>query len=93
MYVKQPFGFEDSFHPYYVFKLNKLLYGLKQAPRAWLKRLQKKLLENGFQKGKVNNTLFRKTIKNDILIVQVYIDDIIFGSTNAFLCQEFEGEW
>lgn len=87
MYVKQPYGFEDSIHIDYVFKLKKSLYGLKQAPRVWYERLSKFLLENGFQKGKLNTTLFIKTLKNYILIVQVYVNDMIFGSTNAFLCQ------
>lgn len=89
VYVKQPLGFEDSVHLDYVFRLKKSLYRLKQAPRAWCARLSKFLLENGFQKGQVDITLFTKTLKNDILIVQVYVDDIIFGSTNAFLFQEF----
>jgi hypothetical protein len=72
-----------------VCKLRKALYGLKQAPRAWYERLSIFLLENGFEKGHVDNTLFRKTLKTDILIVQIYVDDIIFGSTNASLCKSF----
>lgn len=89
MHVKQPPRLEDPVHLNYVFKLNKSLYGLKQALRAWYERLVNFMLENGFYKRKVDTTFFRKTLKNDILIVQVYVDDIIFGSTNAFLCQEF----
>lgn len=73
----------------HVFKLKKSLYGLKQAPRAWYERLSNFRLENGFQKGQVNTTLFRKTLKNEILIFQVNVDDIIFCSTNATLCKEF----
>lgn len=76
-------------HPYYVFKLKKLLYGLKQAPRASYERLSNFLLENGFQKGQVDSTLFKITLDNDFLVFQVYVDDIIFGLTNVFLCQEF----
>ncbi|KAK2451190.1 putative mitochondrial protein [Trifolium repens] len=89
VYVKQPPGFEDLKNPDYVFKLKKSLYGLKQAPRAWYERLSNFLLENGFQKGQIDNTLFRKTTKKDILIIQIYVDDIIFGSTNASLCKNF----
>lgn len=87
--MKQQPGFEDSIHPDYFFKLKKSLNGLKQAPRAWYERLSNFLLENGFQRGKVDTILFKNTLKNDILIVQFYVNDIIFGSTNAFLCQEF----
>ena len=58
------------------------MYGLKQAPRAWYERLSTFLLSNGFAKGKINTTLFTKHVKNDILIVQIYVDDIIFDSTN-----------
>lgn len=89
IYVKQSSGFEDSVHPYYIFRLKKSLYGLKQTSRAWYERLSNFLLVNGFQKGKVDTTFFIKTLKNDILIIQVYVDDIIFGSTNVFLCKEF----
>ncbi|WJX51639.1 hypothetical protein P8452_37816 [Trifolium repens] len=89
VYVKQPPGFEDLKNPDYVYKLKKSLYGLKQAPRAWYERLSNFLLENGFQKGQIDNTLFRKTTKKDILIIQIYVDDIIFGSTNASLCKSF----
>ena len=62
--------------------LTKALYGLKQAPRAWYERLSSFLISNGFNKGKVDTTLFTKHVKNEILIVQIYVDDIIFGSTN-----------
>ncbi|CAJ2661640.1 unnamed protein product [Trifolium pratense] len=89
VYVKQPPGFEDVSNPEHVFKLKKSLYGLKQAPRAWYDRLSNFLLEKGFEKGKVDCTLFRKTTKEDILIIQIYVDDIIFGSTNASLCKNF----
>ncbi|WJX72495.1 hypothetical protein P8452_56374 [Trifolium repens] len=89
VYVKQPPCFEDLKNPEYVYLLKKSLYGLKQAPRTWYERLSNFLLENGFQKGQVDNTLFRKTTKKDILIIQIYVDDIIFGSTNASLCKNF----
>lgn len=89
VYVKKPHGFEDSVHPYFLFKLKNSLYRLKQVPRSWYDRLSNFLLENGFQKGQVDITLFRKTLNKEILIVQVYVDDIIFGSTNASLYKEF----
>ena len=89
VYVEQPPGFEDHIKSDYVFKLNKALYGLKQAPRAWYERLSMFLISKGFNRGKVDTTLFLKTIDNDILVVQIYVDDIIFGSTKELLCQEF----
>ena len=89
VYVKQPPGFEDSIHPDYVFKLNRALYGLKQAPRAWYEHLSKFLLENHFSMGKVDKTLFVKHQNKDLILVQIYVDDIIFGSTNTSLCGEF----
>ena len=89
VYVKQPPGFEDAIHPEHVYKLHKALYGLKQAPRAWYERLSKFLLENDFKMGTADKTLFTKQEKDDILLVQIYVDDIIFGSTNDALCKEF----
>ena len=89
VYVEQPPGFENFEFPNHVFKLSKALYGLKQAPRAWYERLSNFLLEKGFSKGNVDTTLFIKKIKNDLLIVQIYVDDIIFGTTNHCLCDEF----
>ena len=89
VYVDQPPGFEDFEKPNHVFKLKKALYGLKQAPRAWYERLSKFLLEKGFTRGKVDTTLFILHKNHDILLVQVYVDDIIFGSTNESLCKYF----
>ncbi|GMI84085.1 hypothetical protein HRI_002077800 [Hibiscus trionum] len=89
VYVEQPPGFEDLKFPNHVFKLTKALYGLKQAPRAWYERLSNFLIEKGFEKGKVDTTLFIKRYNNDILVVQIYVDDIIFGSTNECYCKEF----
>ncbi|GJR55272.1 ribonuclease H-like domain-containing protein [Tanacetum coccineum] len=68
----------------------KALYGLHQAPRAWYETLSTYLLDNGFQRGQIDKTLFIKRVKSDILLVQVYVDDIIFGSTKKKLCTEFE---
>ncbi|GJT08271.1 retrovirus-related pol polyprotein from transposon TNT 1-94 [Tanacetum coccineum] len=90
VYVCQPPGFEDPDYPDKVYKVVKALYGLHQAPRAWYGTLAKYLLDNGFQRGKIDQTLFIKKQKGDILLVQVYVDDIIFGSTNKELCTEFE---
>ena len=73
----------------YVYKLKKALYGLKQAPRAWYDRLSKFFISNGFLMGNVDTTLCIKKKGDDIIIVQIYVDNIIFGATNDFLCQEF----
>ncbi|GJW56860.1 putative ribonuclease H-like domain-containing protein [Tanacetum coccineum] len=81
VYVCQPPGFEDPEFPDKVYKVEKALYGLHQAPRAWYETLSTYLLDNGFQRGQIDKTLFIKRVKSDILLVQVYVDDIIFGST------------
>ncbi|GJS95595.1 putative ribonuclease H-like domain-containing protein [Tanacetum coccineum] len=70
--------------------VEKALYGLHQALRAWYETLSTYLLDNGFQRGKIDKTLFIKRYKGDILLVQVYVDDIIFGSTKKELCNAFE---
>jgi len=88
VYVKHPPCFEDLRHLDHVYKLKKSLYGLKQAPKAWYDRLGNFLIENDFKKGQVDTTLFRRTLEKDILVVQIYVDDIIFGFINASLCQE-----
>nr|GEV78650.1 putative ribonuclease H-like domain-containing protein [Tanacetum cinerariifolium] len=90
VYVCQTPGFEDPNHPDKVYKVVKALYGLHQAPRAWYETLANYLLENGFQRGKIDQTLFIKRQKGDILLVQIYVNDIIFGSTNKDLCKAFE---
>nr|GFC77537.1 retrotransposon protein, putative, unclassified [Tanacetum cinerariifolium] len=66
------------------------LYGLHQAPRAWYETLATYLLENGFHRGTIDQTLFIKKQQKDILSVQIYVDNIIFGATNKALCQSFE---
>jgi hypothetical protein len=88
-YVEQPPGFEDSEYPNHVYKLSKALYGLKQAPRAWYECLRDFLITNGFKVGKADPTLFTKTIAKDLFVCQIYVDDIIFGSTNKSTCEEF----
>ncbi|GJU11012.1 putative ribonuclease H-like domain-containing protein [Tanacetum coccineum] len=90
VYVTQPPGFKDPDNPDKVYKVVKALYGLHQAPRAWYETLANYLLGNGFKRGKIDQTLFIKKQKGDILLVQVYVDDIIFGSTNKELCTAFE---
>ncbi|GJR59882.1 putative ribonuclease H-like domain-containing protein [Tanacetum coccineum] len=90
VYVYQPPGFEDLDFPDRVYKVEKTLYGLHQAPRAWYETLSTYLLDNRFQRGKIDKTLFIIREKDDILLVQVYVDDIIFGSTKKKLCIEFE---
>ncbi|GKD06051.1 putative ribonuclease H-like domain-containing protein [Tanacetum coccineum] len=90
VYVCQPPGFEDPHFPNKVYKVEKALYGLQQAPRAWYETLSTYLLENGFRRGNIDKTLFIKKDKGDILLVQVYVDDIIFRSTKKSLCVEFE---
>ncbi|CAK8535812.1 unnamed protein product [Lathyrus sativus] len=89
VYVHQPPGFESDKFPEHVFKLKKTLYGLKQAPRAWYERLSNFLQAKNFIRGKVDTTVFCKTCKKDLLICQIYVDDIIFGSTNITLGKEF----
>ncbi|GKC45370.1 putative ribonuclease H-like domain-containing protein, partial [Tanacetum coccineum] len=90
VYVTQPPGFKDPNHPDKVYKVVKALYGLNQAPRPWYETLANYLLGNGFKRGKIDQTLFIKKQKGDIFLVQVYVDDIIFGSTNKELCTAFE---
>jgi hypothetical protein len=69
--------------------LRKALYGLKQAPRAWYERLRDLLLSKGFIMRKVDMTLFTKKLDNDLFVLQIYVDDIIFRSTNQIFCEEF----
>jgi hypothetical protein len=88
-YVEQPSSFEDEKKPNHVYKLKKALYGLKQAPRAWYERLMDFLLSKGFIMGKVDTTLFTKKIGKDLFVLQIHVDDIIFGSTNQDYCEEF----
>ncbi|GJR67915.1 putative ribonuclease H-like domain-containing protein, partial [Tanacetum coccineum] len=90
VYVCQPPRFEDPDFPDRVYKVEKALYGLHQAPRAWYETFSTYLLDNGFQRGKIDKTLFIKRHKGDILLVQVYVDDIIFGSTKKELCNAFK---
>nr|GEY91510.1 copia protein [Tanacetum cinerariifolium] len=90
VYVCQPLGFEDPDFPDKFYKVKKALYGLYQAPRAWYETLSTYLLDNGFQRGKIDKTLFIRRHKGNIILVQVYADDIIFGSTKKELCTSFK---
>ncbi|GJW99095.1 putative ribonuclease H-like domain-containing protein [Tanacetum coccineum] len=90
VYVSQPLGFVDPKFPKKVYKVVKALYGLHQAPRAWYATLSTFLLKSGYRRGTIDKTLFIKKDKNDIMLVQVYVDDIIFGSTKRSWCDEFE---
>nr|GFC12072.1 retrovirus-related Pol polyprotein from transposon TNT 1-94 [Tanacetum cinerariifolium] len=89
VYVCQPEGFIDANHPSHVYKQKKALYGLKQAPRAWYDELSTFLLQNNFFKGTIDSTLFIRRFHDDILVVQVYVDDVIFGSTHPRYTQLF----
>ncbi|GJZ46398.1 retrovirus-related pol polyprotein from transposon TNT 1-94 [Tanacetum coccineum] len=82
VYVSQPEGFFDPDFPNHVYRLKKALYGLKLAPRAWYDKLSSFLIEHGFTKGIIDPNLFTRRHGGDILLVQVYVDDIIFGSIN-----------
>ncbi|GJZ37708.1 putative ribonuclease H-like domain-containing protein [Tanacetum coccineum] len=88
VYVHQPLGFVDPAHPNKVYKVIKALYGLHQAPRAWYETLSSFLMENGFRRGTIDKTLFIKKNKSDIMLVQVYVDDIIFGSTKKSMLKQ-----
>ncbi|KAG9458830.1 hypothetical protein H6P81_003338 [Aristolochia fimbriata] len=89
VYVEQPKGFVDPHHPDHVFHLTKALYGLKQAPRAWYDRLTKFLCSKGFVRGSVDKTLFIKKEGTVLTIAQVYVDDIVFGSTDISAQKQF----
>nr|GEV46810.1 hypothetical protein [Tanacetum cinerariifolium] len=83
-------GFTDPKFPAKVYKVEKAMYGLHQDTRAWYGTLSKYLLKNGFRRGKIDQTLFIRRQREDFILVQVYVDDIIFGSTNPQLCRDFE---
>ncbi|GJX65782.1 retrovirus-related pol polyprotein from transposon TNT 1-94 [Tanacetum coccineum] len=89
VYVSQPEGFVDQDNPSHVYKLKKALYGLKQAPSAWYDMLLSFLISQHFSKGAVDTKLFTRKAGNDLLLVQIYVDDIIFASTNTAMCNEF----
>ncbi|GKC58217.1 retrovirus-related pol polyprotein from transposon TNT 1-94 [Tanacetum coccineum] len=92
VYVSQPKGFVDQNNPSHMYNLKKALYGLKQAPRAWYDMLSSFLISQQFSKGAVDPTLFTRHARNDLLLVQIYVDDIIFASTNTAMCNEFANQ-
>ncbi|KAL8156686.1 hypothetical protein AgCh_001692 [Apium graveolens] len=89
VYVKQPPGFIHEKYPNYVYKLKKSVYGLRQSPRCWYERLSQFLVNNGFIRGTLDPTLFIFHKRDNFLLVQVYVDDIVFGSSNESLCKGF----
>ncbi|GJZ92563.1 retrovirus-related pol polyprotein from transposon TNT 1-94 [Tanacetum coccineum] len=89
VYVAQPPGFIKFEKPNHVYKLKKALYGLKQAPKAWYDRLKAFLIKHEYKMRMVDNTLFTMKKNSNLIIVQIYVDDIIFGSTCQNLCDEF----
>ncbi|GJU71515.1 retrovirus-related pol polyprotein from transposon TNT 1-94 [Tanacetum coccineum] len=89
VYVSQPDRFVDPDKPNYVYKLKKALYGLKQAPRAWYDMLSSFLISNDFSKGSVDPTLFIRREGKELLLVQIYVDDIIFAASTPELCDLF----
>ncbi|GJZ29644.1 retrovirus-related pol polyprotein from transposon TNT 1-94, partial [Tanacetum coccineum] len=92
VYVSQPKGFVNQDNPSHVYKLKKALYGLKQATRAWYDILLSFLISQQFSKAAVDPTLFTRHARNDLLLVQIYVDDIIFSSTNTAMCNEFANQ-
>ncbi|KAG9459176.1 hypothetical protein H6P81_003684 [Aristolochia fimbriata] len=89
VYVELPKGFEDPHKPDCVYRLTKALYGLKQAPRAWYERLTQCLCSKGFTRGGVDKTLFIKREDQKLTLAQIYVDDIVFGSTSDYAQRQF----
>jgi hypothetical protein len=89
VYVEQPPNFKSEEYHNYIYKLYKTLYGLKQTPRAWYKCIRDFIINNGFRIDKGDSTLFIRRMDKDLFVCQIYVDDIIFGSTNKYFCDEF----
>jgi hypothetical protein len=87
--MEQPPDFESGRYHNHVYKLHKTLYGLKQAPRAWYKYIRDFLIKNDFMIAKTDSTIFTRKMGKDLFVCQIYVDDIIFSSTNKFFCDEF----
>ena len=92
VYVEQPKDFVNPHKPDDVYKLKKALYGLKQALRAWYDRLTTYLTKHGFKRGFADTTLFITKDKNHFVVVEIYVDDLVFGATNDSLAQSFTDE-
>ena len=94
VYVEKPKGFQDPRYPNHVYRLRKAFYGLKQASKAWHERLTSYLLKKGFMRVRVDQTLFIRRNDEVLLVAQIYVDDIVFGSISnecAFrFCQKYE---
>jgi hypothetical protein len=90
VFVRQPPSFENPMYPNRVYKLSKALYGLKQAPQAWYARVKTFLLEHGYVMESVDKTLFTLRHGNDFLLVQIYVDDIIFYGSSHMLVSGFQ---
>jgi hypothetical protein len=82
-------AYATHYYPNHVYKLHKALYVLKQAPRAWYECLRHFLTQNSFKIGKADSTLFTRKVRKDLLVCQIYVNDIIFGSTNQSFCDKF----
>ncbi|CAM8880627.1 unnamed protein product [Rhodiola kirilowii] len=89
VYMAQPKGFEDPHHPDYVYLLKKALYDLKQAPRAWYERLTVFLIDHVYVRGGVDKILFVKHTRSDFIIAQIYVDNIVFGSSSQKMIDQF----
>jgi hypothetical protein len=89
VYVRRPLGFESPKYPDRVYKLSNTLYGLKQEPRTWYARLKMFLLEHGYVMGNVDKTIFTLNHDTDFLLVQIYVDDIIFVDSSHTLVSRF----
>ena len=89
VYVQQPSGFEDLDFSNFVYRLFKAPYGLKQAPKAWYDTLSQFLIENHFKRCTIDKTLFHRNYSDSSILVQIYVNDIIFGSTDENLCKKF----
>jgi hypothetical protein len=89
VYIEQPKGFQLNNKGDYVCKLKKALYGLKQAPRAWYARLDSYLQKQGLKRGSIDINLYCKIDGNNMIIVEVYVDDIIFGSDDEKMSKDF----
>jgi hypothetical protein len=89
VYVEQPPSFESKEYLNHVYKLHKVLYGFKQTPRVWYECLRYFLIDNCFRIGKANSTLFTRRMDKDLFVCKIYINDIIFSSTNKYFCDEF----
>jgi hypothetical protein len=90
VYVRQPLGPESPKYPDRVYKLSEALYGLKQALRAWYARLKTFFLEHGYVIGILDKTLFTLNHGTDFLLVQIYVDDIMFGGSSHILMSRFQ---